>query len=137
MAQMWSVKLHQQWAGKMNASQRQYHHGTGPSALLAGNAPTRYNNSYWIIGELAMPISADLGPVLEDYVAELVESGRYNSKSEVIREGVRLVQEREARFKVLDAAIARGLEDESEGRVRPANAVFEDLAERYRGKAAP
>ena len=32
-------------------------------------------------------LSAELGPKLEGYVAELVESGRYNSKSEVVREG--------------------------------------------------
>jgi antitoxin ParD1/3/4 len=44
-----------------------------------------------------MPISADLGSNLESYVTSLVTSGRYHSKSEVLREGVRLVQEREAR----------------------------------------
>ncbi|VVE24603.1 addiction module antitoxin [Pandoraea terrae] len=37
-------------------------------------------------------ISADLGQQLETYVTKLVESGRYGSKSEVLREGVRLIQ---------------------------------------------
>lgn len=41
-------------------------------------------------------ISADLGHQLESFVTKLVETGRYNSKSEVLREGIRLVQEREA-----------------------------------------
>jgi antitoxin ParD1/3/4 len=48
-----------------------------------------------------MAISADLGDVLEAVVTKLVATGRYNSKSEVLREGVRLVQEREARLAAL------------------------------------
>lgn len=36
-------------------------------------------------------ISADLGKQLEGYVQQLVASGRYGSKSEVLREGVRLI----------------------------------------------
>ncbi len=46
--------------------------------------------------EAVMAISADLGAKLEAVVEDLVKNGRYNSKSEVLREGVRLVQEREA-----------------------------------------
>ena len=53
-------------------------------------------------------ISADLGTQLESFVAKLVETGRYNSKSEVLREGIRLIQEREARLAVLDQALGRG-----------------------------
>ena len=49
-------------------------------------------------------ISADLGHQLESFVAKLVETGRYNSKSEVLRAGIRLIQEREARLAVLDQA---------------------------------
>lgn len=82
-----------------------------------------------------MPISADLGPTLEDYVSQLVATGRYNSKSEVIREGIRLVQEREARFKALDAAVARGLGDVAKGRTTDAGKVFDRLESKYRGKA--
>jgi antitoxin ParD1/3/4 len=81
-----------------------------------------------------MPISADLGPKLEDYVTQLVATGRYNSKSEVIREGIRLVQEREARFKALDAAVARGFSEAASGKTRDAAHVFARLEAKYRAK---
>jgi antitoxin ParD1/3/4 len=68
-------------------------------------------------------------------VTDLVRSGRYRSKSEVLREGVRLVQEREARLLALDGAIARGVADADAGRVKPAAAVFDRLEAKYRGMA--
>ena len=74
-----------------------------------------------------MPVSADLGDTLEDYVSALVKSGRYNSKSEVLREGIRLIQEREARLKVLDTAIAQGLADADAGHTIPAEEAFAKL----------
>lgn len=80
-------------------------------------------------------ISADLGRTLESFVAQLVASGRYNSKSEVLREGVRLVQEREARLAALDASLARGLADAEAGRTKPAAEVFDRLEARYRSAA--
>lgn len=79
-----------------------------------------------------MAISADLGEVLEQVVRDLVATGRYNSKSEVLREGVRLVQEREARHKLLSDLIAAGEADIVSGNVFTADAVFEELDERYR-----
>jgi antitoxin ParD1/3/4 len=51
-------------------------------------------------------ISADLGKALEAFVADQVKNGRYGSKSEVLREGVRLIQDREARLAAHEAAIA-------------------------------
>lgn len=78
-------------------------------------------------------ISADLGPQLESFVAKLVEIGRYNSKSEVLREGIRLIQEREARLAVLDQALARGLADEEAGRVKPLADVAARLEARFHG----
>lgn len=77
-----------------------------------------------------MAISADLGTHLEGVVNELVGSGRYNSKSEVLREGVRLVQEREQRLAALDAALAKGIADADAGRVKPIEEAFERLRER-------
>ena len=74
-----------------------------------------------------MAMSADLGSTLEKYVSKLVEQGRYNSKSEVLREGVRLVQERESRLTALDAAIERGLAASKAGLLYPAEEVFAEL----------
>jgi len=82
-----------------------------------------------------MAISADLGDALETFVTKLVATGRYNSKSEVLREGVRLVQEREARLAALDAAIALGIADADAGRVKPASEVFDRLEAKYRALA--
>ena len=80
-------------------------------------------------------ISADLGKRLEGFVARLVADGRYNSKSEVLREGVRLIEEREARLAALDAAIGRGLADAEAGRTKPAEEVFDRLEAKYRAMA--
>lgn len=82
-----------------------------------------------------MPISAHLGAYLENVVTKLVSEGRFNSKSEVLREGVRLVQEREARLAALDAALARGIADAEAGRVKPAEEVFDRLEAKYLAQA--
>ena len=82
-----------------------------------------------------MPSSVDLGRQLEKFVASLVKSGRYNSKSEVLREGVRLLEEREKRLAALDAAIARGIADAEAGRVKPLAQVFRRLDAKYRAVA--
>jgi antitoxin ParD1/3/4 len=84
-----------------------------------------------------MMISADLGRQLEAFVAELVDTGRYNSKSEVLREGVRLIHERETRLAALDASIMRGLADAEAGRTKPAEDVFDRLERKYRSMARP
>lgn len=81
-------------------------------------------------------ISADLGATLEQFVASLVGSGRYNSKSEVLREGVRLIQEREARLAALDAAIARGIAEADAGLGKPLEEVADRLKQKYRAMAA-
>ncbi len=82
-----------------------------------------------------MPNSVDLGKPLEKFVTGLVKSGRYNSKSEVLREGVRLIQERETRLAALDVAVARGLADARAGRSKPAEQVFGRLEAKYRALA--
>ena len=77
-----------------------------------------------------MASSVDLGN-LEKSVERLVATGRYNSKSEVLREGVRLVEEREKRLEALDALLAEAIEDEKAGRVRDADEVFDRLKAKY------
>jgi antitoxin ParD1/3/4 len=80
-------------------------------------------------------ISADLGKQLESYIQQLVDTGRYGSKSEVLREGVRLVQDRETRLAALDASVMRGIADADAGRTKPASDVFVRLEAKYSAMA--
>lgn len=82
-------------------------------------------------------ISADLGQQLETFVTDLVASGRYGSKSEVLREGVRLIQDRETQLRALDATLARSLLEAEQGNLETADAVFDRLARRYQADRQP
>ena len=77
-----------------------------------------------------MAISAELGETLEAVVNDLVARGRYNSKSEVLREGIRLVQEREAALAELYEKLDRGIEAADRGDTYPAEEVFADIRSR-------
>lgn len=83
-----------------------------------------------------MAISAELGDTLEKVVADLVENGRYNSKSEVLREGVRLVQECEALLRKLQTLVQEGEDDFVAGRSHPAGEVFDRVRSRIAEVAA-
>jgi antitoxin ParD1/3/4 len=82
-------------------------------------------------------MSVELGETLEQFVTELVENGRYQSKSEVLREGVRLIQDREAKLAALKAEIQKGLDDVDAGRVKPMEEVFERLIAKYEAMPEP
>lgn len=82
-------------------------------------------------------ISAELGQHLEQFVTRLVATGRYHSKSEVLREGVRLIHERETRLAALDTSIDRGLADAQAGRTTPAEAAFDRLEAKFGAQATP
>jgi antitoxin ParD1/3/4 len=71
-----------------------------------------------------MASSVNLGPVLEDIVDKLVANGRFNSRSEVLREGVRFVHEREARVAEMAAFLAPALADADAGRTLDGEDVF-------------
>ena len=61
-----------------------------------------------------MPSSYTVGEHYETFVRELVTSGRYASASEVLRDGLRLLEEqqqlREIKLQVLRAEIQKGLD---------------------------
>ncbi len=84
-----------------------------------------------------MPASYALGTRFERFVDKLVKSGRYNSKSEVIREGLRLLltreQERDAKIAALREAFRQG---EESGSPIPADDVFDRLEAKYARMAA-
>jgi antitoxin ParD1/3/4 len=52
-----------------------------------------------------------------------------------LREGLRLLEEREKRLAALDAAIAQGRADVKAGRTKPAEEVFDRLEAKYREMA--
>ena len=57
---------------------------------------------------MARNTSVALGDHFVKFVDEQVESGRYSSASEVVREGLRLLEDREARLAALQAALIEG-----------------------------
>jgi antitoxin ParD1/3/4 len=83
-----------------------------------------------------MPTSVALSRHFEQFIQEQVKSGRYNNASEVVRAGLRLLEDQHARPKLqqqeLRAAIAAGL---ASGSGQPANAVFQRLEAKYRRQA--
>ncbi len=52
--------------------------------------------------------SVTLGKYFEDFIAQQIETGRYASASEVIREGLRFLEERETKLNVLRRALQEG-----------------------------
>jgi antitoxin ParD1/3/4 len=52
-----------------------------------------------------MATNVHLTAELERFARSCVESGRYNNVSEVLRDGLRLLQEREARFRSFNAML--------------------------------
>lgn len=78
-----------------------------------------------------MASSENLGQKVETYVEDLVKTGRYTSRNDVLREGVRLVEEREKQLSALDAELARGLADVKAGRVKPLREVTDRLIAKY------
>jgi antitoxin ParD1/3/4 len=79
----------------------------------------------------AMPSSYTLGKHFEDFVQAQLASGRYNNASEVIRDALRLMEERQRRLAAFDAVIERSLADSDAGRVHDAETVFHDLEAKY------
>lgn len=82
-----------------------------------------------------MPTSVALGDHFETFVKSQVASGRFNNASEVVREGLRLLEDHEElrrlRLEQLRAEIARGLE----GPAIPAEQVFDTVRARVRAAA--
>ena len=68
-----------------------------------------------------MPASYALGDRFETLIKRLVAEGRYNSASEVVRAGLRLLEDQETqrriKFEALREAIREGMDDIETGRV--------------------
>lgn len=81
-----------------------------------------------------MATSIALSPYFEQFIREQIESGRYNNVSEVIRAGLRALEEREQQIKLdaLRTAVALGV---NSGKGKDAEAVFGRLSQKYRRMA--
>jgi len=79
-----------------------------------------------------MPSSYAIGTHFERFVRRQIESGRYTSASEVVREALRLLEEREelreAQIKNLRAQLQEGIDS---GPGIPADEVFDRLEAKY------
>lgn len=79
-------------------------------------------------------MNVSLTPELERIVSFKVESGMYNSASEVVREGLRLLSERDEFRRVKLEALRRDIEEgvraSEEGRVRDGREVMAGMKER-------
>jgi antitoxin ParD1/3/4 len=82
--------------------------------------------------EGAMASSYTLGPRFEGLIKDLLAAGRYNNASEVVRDGLRLLEERERRLAALDAMILEGVKAADEGRVHDLEDVQQELTRRLR-----
>jgi antitoxin ParD1/3/4 len=84
-------------------------------------------------------MNVNLTPELVSFIRNRVESGKYNNQSEVVREGLRLLMDREdtkaASIAYLKGALKEGLTDLEEGRVYDGPQVFEELKAELRASA--
>ena len=76
-------------------------------------------------------MNVNLGTVFDQFVADLLKTGHYQSQSEILREGLRLLKEREElkqlRLAELRKEIAIGTEQARQGKLIDGDAVFAEI----------
>jgi len=83
-----------------------------------------------------MPTSVALGSHFETFVRGQVEGGRFNNASEVVRAGLRLLEETEQRKQLeLEALRAEIHAGRTSGPRKNADAVFARLQAKYQAQA--
>ena len=85
-----------------------------------------------------MPSSYVVGDHFEAFIKDLIQQGRYASASEVVRDGLRTLENRErlraANLDALKSEIQRGADS---GASIPAEAVFDEVRKRIAAPATP
>ena len=81
-----------------------------------------------------MPRSFALGSHFENFIDEQLRSGRYNNASEVVRDGLRMLEDRENLRQIKIAEIRRSIEESrQDGRTMPVDEVLIRLEAKYNG----
>jgi antitoxin ParD1/3/4 len=79
-------------------------------------------------------MNVSLTPELENLIEQKVKTGMYNSASEVIRAGLRLLQEHEEikylSLEDLRHEVRKGIEQINQGKIVDGDEVFKELRER-------
>ena len=80
-----------------------------------------------------MPRSYALGEHFERFIEEKVKSGRFGNASEIVRAGLRLLEDQERRRELELEKLRRSIDEgRRSGPQRSADAVFERLEAKYR-----
>ncbi len=76
-------------------------------------------------------MNVSVGQEFEEFVREKVESGDYASVSEVVRDGLRVLREKEllleARLQSLQGEIQKGIDQAERGELRDGETVMNEL----------
>ena len=84
-----------------------------------------------------MPTSVALSPHFESFVRDQVQTGRYNNVSEVVRAGLRLLEDAEHQQAAMLQALRHDIEQgKASGPARPAKEVFDRLQSKYANLSA-
>ena len=79
-------------------------------------------------------MNVHLGPVFDEFVADLLKTGHYQTQSEIVREGLRLLKEREEvkqlRFAELRKEIAVGIVQADRGQFVDGSQSFVKIRQR-------
>ena len=83
-------------------------------------------------------MNVNLGTVFDNFIAELLETGTYQTQSEVVREGLRLLKEREElkqlRLAELRKEIAIGSKQACRGEFVDGEETFAEIRRRSAGR---
>lgn len=74
---------------------------------------------------------SDYGAPLEQAISDVLATGRFASRDDLLREGARIVTEREMLRATLHAKIEQGLADADAGRMVPIEQVMEEMRTRW------
>lgn len=113
-----------------------------PDPYLARVRETRERMNLWVTDEEIRAVrdagraagDIDVTPEMEEFVGKKLATGLYGSASELVRDGLRLLMERdrmlESRLRDLTEQVTEGLEQARAGELIPAEDVFADIRSR-------